>query len=90
MWGEGEEKFKNCKIIYRTSQNLRITNLFLESLLSESLPSQKDSPPHLPSMPSNSVLISGPTVGAPQILIWFSFYVSCHQCSQLSELVHFL
>ena len=29
-----------------------------------------DSPPHLPRMPSNSVLISGPAVGAAQILIW--------------------
>ena len=28
------------------------------------------SPPHLPRMPSNPVLISGPAVGAAQILIW--------------------
>ena len=28
------------------------------------------SPPHLPRMPSNTVLISGPVVGAAQILIW--------------------
>ena len=28
-----------------------------------------DSPPHLPRMPSNTVLISGPAVGAAQILI---------------------
>ena len=28
------------------------------------------SPPHLPRMPSNTVLISGPAVGADQILIW--------------------
>ena len=28
------------------------------------------SPPHLPRMPSNSVLISGPAVGTAQILIW--------------------
>jgi len=28
------------------------------------------SPPHLPRMPSNTVLISGPAVGATQILIW--------------------
>ena len=27
------------------------------------------SPPHLPRMPSNTVLISGPAVGAAQILI---------------------
>ena len=28
------------------------------------------SPPHLPRMPSNTVLISGPVWGAAQILIW--------------------
>ena len=28
------------------------------------------SPPYLPRMPSNSVRISGPAVGAAQILIW--------------------
>ena len=28
------------------------------------------SPPHLPRMPSNTVLISGPAVGPDQILIW--------------------
>ena len=28
------------------------------------------SPPHLPRMPSNTVLVSGPAVGAAQILIW--------------------
>ena len=31
------------------------------------------SPPHLPRMPSNTVLVSGPAVGAAQILIW-SYY----------------
>ena len=29
------------------------------------------SPPYLPRMPSNTVLTSGPAVGAAQILIWF-------------------
>ena len=29
------------------------------------------SPPHLPRIPSDTVLISGPAVGAAQILIWF-------------------
>ena len=27
-------------------------------------------PPHLPRMPSNTVLVSGPAVGTAQILIW--------------------
>ena len=31
------------------------------------------SPPHLPRTPSNTVLVSGPDVGAAQILIW-SYY----------------
>ena len=33
------------------------------------------SPPHLPRMPSNTVLIPGPPVGAAQILIWSYSYV---------------
>ena len=28
------------------------------------------SPPHLPRMPSNAVLISGPAMGEAQVLIW--------------------
>ena len=40
--GGGEEKkkkeMKKSKRIYRTSQNIRIINVFLESLLSESFP----------------------------------------------------
>jgi len=34
----GEKKEKKSKRIYRTSQNIRITNAFLESLLSEPFP----------------------------------------------------
>ena len=37
--GDGEEKEKTSKRIYRTSQNIRKINVFLESLLSESFPS---------------------------------------------------
>ena len=33
------------------------------------------SPPYLRKMPSNTVLISGPAVGAAQILIWSYSYV---------------
>ena len=70
--GRGGEKRKKFKRIYRTSQNIRIINVFLESLLRESFPlwGGSHSPPHLPRMPSNTVLISGPVVGAAQILIW--------------------
>ena len=48
------------------------------------------SPPHLPRMPSNTVLVSGPAVGAAQILIWSTPVCSCLQCPQLPELVYFL
>ena len=37
--GAGGEKKKKSKRIYRTSQNIRIINVFLESLLSESFSS---------------------------------------------------
>ena len=46
--GGGEKKRKISRRIYRTSQNIRIINSFLESLLSESFPSlgsQSTSPP---------------------------------------------
>ena len=36
--GGGKEKEKQSKRIYRTSQKIRIINVFLESLLSESFP----------------------------------------------------
>ena len=36
--GGGRKKKKKFKRIYRTSQNIRIINVFLESLLSESFP----------------------------------------------------
>ena len=52
----GEEK-KKSKRIYRTSQNKRIINVFLESLLSESFPSLGDTV-HLTSL------------GCPPTLCW--------------------
>ena len=69
-WGEG----KKSERIYRTSQNISIVNVFLESLLSESFPLLGVTV-HLPRMPSNTVLISGPAVGAVQILIRSCSYV---------------
>ena len=81
--GGRKGKKKKSKRIYGTSQKIRIINIFLESLLSESLP-------YLPRVPSNSLLISGPAVGAAQFPIWSYSRVFCFQCPQLSELVHFL
>ena len=61
---EGDEgKKKKRKNPKESTEQQKIINIFLESLLSESLP-------YLPRMPSNTVLISGPAVAAAQILIW--------------------
>ena len=38
-WGREKRKKKKSKRIYRTSQKIRIINVFLESLLSASFPS---------------------------------------------------
>ena len=48
------------------------------------------SPPHLPRMPSNTGLISGPAVGAAQILIWSYSCVFLPPSPQLAELVRSL
>ena len=47
------------------------------------------SPPQLPRVLSNAVLISGPVVGAAQTLTWSTPLCSCLHCS-LSELARFL
>ena len=52
------------------SQNIRIRNSFLESLLLEFSFVGSHNPPYLPKMPSNTVLVSGPVVGAAQIPTW--------------------
>ena len=65
-----EKKKIKSKRIYRTSQNIRIINVFLESLLSESFP-WLGVTVHLTSLGCPpTLLISGPAVGAAQILIW--------------------
>ena len=68
---ENKER-KKSKRLYRTSENIRIINLFLESLLSVSFApflTGSQSPPLFPGMPSSTVLASGPAVGAAQILL---------------------
>ena len=47
-------------------------------------------PPYLPRMPSNTLLIAGPAVGAAQTLIRSCSWCSGLQCPQLSDLVHCL
>ena len=71
------------------SQNI-IINAFPESLLSESFP-QLGVTVHLASLGCPpTLLISGPAVGAAQILIWSCFCVFSPPMSMLSELVRFL
>ena len=62
--GQGEKKKKKkvkkkktSKRIYRTSQNIRIINVFLESLLSE-------------SFPSLGVTVHLTSLGCPPTLCW--------------------
>ena len=70
--GERKGKRKKSQRIYKTSQNInvRMINVFLESLLSEPFSSLGVTVHlNLPRMPSNTVPVSGPAVGAVQILI---------------------
>ena len=89
--GGRTKKKKKSKRIYRTSQNIRIINVFLESLLSE-------------SFPSLGVTVHLTSLGCPPTLCWsldllrgqLRFHsgptpvCSCLQCPQLSELVCYL
>ena len=61
--GKREKRKKISKRIYRTSQKIRIINVFLESAVRVLSLTGNHSPPYLPKMPSNTVLIFGPTVG---------------------------
>ena len=89
--GREEKKKKKSKRMYRTSQNIRITNVFLESLLSE-------------SFSSLGVTVALTFLGCPLTLCWCLDLLwgqlrcysgptpvcSCLQCPQLLDLVHFL
>ena len=68
--GRRIKKGKKSERTYRASQKIRIINVFLESLLSDSFPSLGVTV-HLTSLGCLPVLISGPAMGAAQILIWF-------------------
>ena len=84
-----KQKEKTSKRVYRASENIRKIYVFLQSNLRVPSLAGNHSSPHLPRMPSNTVLISGPVVGAAQILIW-SYSSVFFKCPQLSGLVHFL
>ena len=68
---KGKKGKKNPKQSSEQVKKIRIINIFLESLLSVLCRAGNHSLPYLPTMPSNTVLIYGPAVGAAQILIWF-------------------
>ena len=70
-----EKKRKKSKRIYRTSQNIRIINVYLVTAVRVLSLAGSHSPPYLRRMPSNTVLISGIAVGAALILIWFYSFV---------------
>ena len=83
---EGEKSYK----IYRTGQKIRIINVFLESLLSESFPTM-------------GITVHLTSLGCPPTLCWSLDLLWGHlrsssgptvcsflQCPQLSELAHFL
>ena len=88
--GEKERKRKKSRRIYRASQNIKIIHVFLESLISVLSLAGSHSPPHLPRMPSKTVLISGSDLGAAQSLIWSYSYVFLPRMFTASELVCFL
>ena len=87
----GTKKKKQPKRIYRTSQNIRIINLFLESLLSMSFPS-------LGVIVYLTSLGCLPTLCWSLDLLWGQLRFSsdptpvcyCFQSPQLSELLRFL
>ena len=68
MGGGGQKKKKIKKILQNKSKHNKcfssVTAVRVLSLTGS------HSPPHLPMMPSNTVLVPGPVVGAAQILIW--------------------
>ena len=66
--GEGKKKEKNPK---ESTEQVKTKNKCFSWVTAVSVLSLtgSHSPPHLPRMPSNIVLISGPALGAVQILI---------------------
>ena len=69
MKTKGEKKWKNIQKSLQSKWKHK-NNVFLESMLRVLSLTGNHNPPHLPRMPSKTVLISGPVVGPAQILIW--------------------
>ena len=77
-----KKKIKKSKRIYRRSEKNKNNKYFswVTAVRVLSL-TGSHSPPHLPRMPSNTVLVSGSAVGAAQILIWSHSCVFLHSVS---------
>ena len=71
---EGKKEKKKTKKIQKNLQNKskHENNKYFSWVTAVRVLSlaESHSPPRLPRMPSNTVLVSGPAVGAAQILIW--------------------
>ena len=67
------------------SKSKQKNNIFLSwvTAVRVQITAESHSPPHLPRIPSNIVLISGPPVTAVQVLIWSYSYVFFLQLSEL-------
>jgi len=68
--GGGREEKKIPKNLQSKSKNKNNKCFYCITVVRVLSLAGSHSPPHLPRMPSNTVLISGPAVGAAQILIW--------------------
>ena len=71
-WKKKEKVHKNLQNKSKPKNNKYFSWVTVVRVLSLS---GSQSPPHLPRMQSNTVLISGPAVGAAHILIWSNSYV---------------
>ena len=65
----GGRKGKKSKLFYRTKHKNNKCFSWVSAVRVLSL-AGSHSPPHLPRMPSSTVLISGPALGAAQIPVW--------------------
>ena len=75
-WRGGEEKGRKKfqKNLQNKSKNKNNTCFSWVTAVRVLSCAGSHSPPHLPRMPSNTVLVSGPAVGEAQVLIWsYSF-----------------
>ena len=71
-WGEGKKRKKKKipKNLQNKSKHKNNKNFSWVTAVRVLSLTGSHSPPHLPRMPSNTVLVSRPAVGAAQILIW--------------------